>query len=529
MIVKLDIDRPTVFKFNGHNISIKSTNERGCITVRKIGNGEVFVFDDIMEADYHLSGYERDINTILNTWKNIDTEEPLMNNVIEIDETAITDKGMGEYSNIGANHEIQPETDNITSNTITRSDDIAGNADDTDDDYTDDDTDDIDDSTDEDIDDTDDDTEESIDDNIEDDSDTDEIDISSNSSKIGNALEVIFNELNKPRELYIDALNRLDNKVGILLEMEKNKELNIIKSAKVEYYDWGIDTGIKEEFDGQVCGYELESLISSLEVKKALLLSGVPGTGKTKIMLALLNELTSGDDTKFKVVSFSQNTEYGDFIGGITSVNGEWKYKDGVLTEMCKIANKDRTNKYYLGIDEMSRGNTEAIFGELMTGIEHRDTIITLNNGMELVIPSNLYIIGTMNTFDGSTKILDEATLERFTNYSIEPQWNNKYIEWICSKNSKHEDIKHRLKNISKNMKEINKIIADDAALGEDKVIGTRSISGIDLTFTNLKNAVLNQLMPDINRRVKTCKNTVELNKCIENIKKAVGDMDEQG
>jgi len=270
-------------------------------------------------------------------------------------------------------------------------------------------------------------------------------------------------------------------------------------------YTWQGATELTEEFDDVIHGYNFEELKKALFTKKALLLRGVPGTGKTKMMRLLLHHLTGGNREKYKIISFGQSTDYTDFIGGLVSDNGKWIYKDGILTEMCKLADSDRDNNYYLGIDELSRGNTEDILGELMTCIEHRNMLVTLKNGEDFLVPDNLYIVATMNSLDGSTKKIDVATAERFFTVDVTPQWDG--YEAILIRNKAVDAEAHSLlTDICKIMESVNDLILESPELGAERRIGTRAVSGIPITKQNLVLAIKNHLVPEINDRIKYCR-----------------------
>lgn len=109
-----------------------------------------------------------------------------------------------------------------------------------------------------------------------------------------------------------------------------------------------------------------------------------------------------------------------------------YKTVNRTLGKMARIArdnynqeNPENSPKFYLVIDEINRANLATVFGELIYALEYRDSEVAtpyaVDKDTRLQIPSNLYIIGTMNTADKSIASIDYAIRRRFLFFSVLP------------------------------------------------------------------------------------------------------------
>lgn len=230
----------------------------------------------------------------------------------------------------------------------------------------------------------------------------------------------------------------------------------------------------EEDFKNEVYipDEKYDDMVSLLNKKKNIILTGAPGVGKTFMAKRLAYSIMgSKDNNRVKMIQFHQSYSYEEFIEGYRPTpTGGFKLDKGLFYEFCKKAEKDISRPYYLIIDEINRGNLSKIFGELLMLIESdkRGENLTLAYSKEdFSVPRNLYIIGLMNTADRSLAMMDYALRRRFSFINIEPAFGT---EKFISKFNEIYDAPYD--EVLKLMKELNEDIKGDHALGEGFMIG---------------------------------------------------------
>ncbi|WP_342431064.1 DUF3578 domain-containing protein [Neobacillus sp. FSL H8-0543] len=164
----------------------------------------------------------------------------------------------------------------------------------------------------------------------------------------------------------------------------------------------------------------IKDLKETLLENGQIILAGPPGTGKT-LVAEELGRVIAGIEN-VKLVQFHPSYTYEDFIEGLrpvpTSAGIKFDASPGVLMKWANEA-RDKQEKYVLIIDEMNRANLPKVFGELFYLLEYRDRKIDLQYSKGFKLPSNLYIIGTMNTADRNIRALDHALRRRFEIFEL--------------------------------------------------------------------------------------------------------------
>ena len=164
-----------------------------------------------------------------------------------------------------------------------------------------------------------------------------------------------------------------------------------------------------------------------LDLKKQLVLQGVPGTGKTHVARQLARLLTGDAPGRVRLVQFHPGYAYEEFVEGIRPRLGEggvttYAVEPGLLVTFAEQAAAAPSLPHVLIIDEVNRGNLPRVFGELLFLLEYRDQGVTLPYSQKpFRLPANLTILGTMNPADHSVGALDQALRRRFSFVEMPP------------------------------------------------------------------------------------------------------------
>ncbi|RTZ55603.1 hypothetical protein EKO25_12195 [Bacillus sp. SAJ1] len=308
----------------------------------------------------------------------------------------------------------------------------------------------------------------------------------------------------------IDELNLILSKVNDTLPMRNNMdEREFFDRFSYEqfckYYDIPYSPNLFENLKNNLI-LETRDTYKVSEVGRVkggmnVLLYGVPGAGKSYT----IEHEYCDDESRMERLVFHPDYTYSDFVGQIlpnVSEEGSVSYKftPGPFTSLLKRAYENPSIEYYLIIEEINRGNAPAIFGEVFQlldrdedgtseyGISNSDIakVVYGDEIRKVRIPSNLSIIGTMNTSDQNVFTLDTAFQRR---------WNMRMIENDLNKVDS-EFANHKILDTEVSWKQFNTainniILRKNVRLtsSEDKRLGAYFVRKTDLQFNpNEKN-----------------------------------------
>lgn len=233
-----------------------------------------------------------------------------------------------------------------------------------------------------------------------------------------------------------------------------------------------------------------------------VMLYGAPGTGKSYSISSYVRQrypsFNEYDDNPYVFrTTIYRDYSYFDFVGNIMPVTKggkvSYEFVPGIFTTaLCTaLRTQDRNIDVYLILEEMSRGDIASIFGDIFQLLDRNDdgkSMYGINNksiyeylilngviktGHKIIIPSNLHIIGTVNTSDQNVNVIDTAFKRRFDFKYVD-------VDPIKVKDKADEyvndfDIRLTDTDIYKWVKlyqAINHVIINDLGLAEDKQLG---------------------------------------------------------
>ena len=244
--------------------------------------------------------------------------------------------------------------------------------------------------------------------------------------------EKLYSDLNK----FIEAYKAYYDKV--FLTSEENDVQ--VEEGEGELQVGQQIEGIFEYINSKGFVYDeklLKNFYLSLKSKPFVLLAGTSGTGKTRLVRLFAEAIGAYGSGRYKQIAVKP--DWSDSMDLFGHVNLDNRFVPGAIVEFIKKAADDPDKlPYILCLDEMNLARVEYYFSDFLSIIETRDLvedeIVTDNlvpkvcySGDEdaeklysnLMIPENLYIIGTVNmdetTFPFSKKVLDRANTIEFS------------------------------------------------------------------------------------------------------------------
>ena len=183
---------------------------------------------------------------------------------------------------------------------------------------------------------------------------------------------------------------------------------------------------------------EVINLYLSLKTKPFVILSGISGTGKTKMVQWFAESVGATEENgQFALIPIRPDWNDGSDLLGYRDIKGE--FQKGPLTKVIERAFDNPELPYFVLLDEMNLARVEYYFSDILSVMESRkweDGKIVSSNlltkehaDIDIKLPNNLYIIGTVNmdetTHPLSKKVLDRANTIEFNRVELD------YLEFL--------------------------------------------------------------------------------------------------
>ncbi|QWH10768.1 DUF3578 domain-containing protein [Bacillus mycoides] len=298
------------------------------------------------------------------------------------------------------------------------------------------------------------------------------------------------NEMPSETELVEDLEEMLRYYEGFIAYKEEGTKYEMIYERKEVYLDQqSIIDHVSSYIQSKGFFYEKKDLVNfflSLKTKPFVILSGISGTGKTKIVQWFAESLGATEENgQFTLIPVRPDWSDSSDLLGYVNLQGE--FQERPLIKVLEAADVNPNRPYFVVLDEMNLARVEYYFSDFLSVIESRKwkdgKIVTSPvlpesiTNKHITIPSNVYIIGTVNmdetTHPLSKKVLDRANTIEFNTVNLDyfnflMDMEEKEAE-IASNRSLETEYLHLkecfkenedlVRNISTTLIEINKIL----------------------------------------------------------------------
>ncbi|HFK1458739.1 TPA: DUF3578 domain-containing protein [Bacillus cereus] len=245
------------------------------------------------------------------------------------------------------------------------------------------------------------------------------------------------NKMPNESELVEDLEEMLRYYEGFISYKEKGIKCEAIYERKEVYLDQqSIIDHVSSYIQSKGFFYEKKDLINfflSLKTKPFVILSGISGTGKTKIVQWFAESLGATEENgQFTLIPVRPDWSDSSDLLGYVNLQGE--FQERPLIKVLENADANPNRPYFVVLDEMNLARVEYYFSDFLSVIESRKwkdgKIVTSPvlpesiTNKSIIIPSNVYIIGTVNmdetTHPLSKKVLDRANTIEFNTVNLD-------------------------------------------------------------------------------------------------------------
>ena len=255
----------------------------------------------------------------------------------------------------------------------------------------------------------------------------------------------------KEENIFKDNSDKIDKNNIKVDQVEEYKIENIINNFVVSEAVEHIHNFIKDK--GFIYDFRLISnFYTSLKTKPFVILSGISGTGKSKLVELFANAVgATTSNGRFKLIPVKPDWSDATDLLGYRDIEG--KFNPGIITEIAFKALLKPEVPHFVCLDEMNLARVEYYFSDILSLMETRrfnDAGEVITNNLlsgeqigrdeaaikkysDIYIPQNLYIIGTVNmdetTFPFSKKVLDRANTIEFNEVNLNYSFDDDLVE----------------------------------------------------------------------------------------------------